>query len=115
MTVEPLHTDGKKPIPLPTDEPEPEGEDEDGDGDWGLVRRWLSPGQVSEDYAPCYECPRYFGNETSCDLVTVYEFNQTVVSQCATTRDLTVVFMVSLAFWNGESVLLRNIASVVHN
>lgn len=103
--MEPLHTEGKK-LPLP-----PPDEDEDWDEDWegdghghesdtedgggaGLARRWLSPGEVSEEYAGCYACPRFYGNET-CELVKEYEFNETVVSQCATTLDLSVVWMVS--------------------
>ena len=46
LTVEPLPTDGKKPIPLPTGV---DGHEyEEGDEHEGLVRRWLGPGQVSK-------------------------------------------------------------------
>ncbi|SPO07030.1 uncharacterized protein DNG_09724 [Cephalotrichum gorgonifer] len=91
LTVEPLHTDGAKPTPLPPDEDEAEDEGGRGDLNLGLSRRWLSPGQVSEEDVGCYTCARWAGNET-CDLVTTYKFNQTAVIQCAATWDAITIF-----------------------
>ena len=79
-SIEPLPTDGAKPTPLPINE----DDEEDEDGDDSVVRRWLEPGKIGEEYSGCYSCPGAVKNET-CRLVTVYEFNQTVVSQCVDT------------------------------
>lgn len=91
-SVEPLPTDGAKPIPLPTyeedeeedDDDESEYDEEEEDGGDPLLRRWLQEGKIGEEYAGCYSCPNSVRNET-CHLVTVYEYNQTVISQCVDT------------------------------
>lgn len=84
-SIEPLPTGGAKPIPLPTnEEEEEEDEEEKGGRDDKLARRWLQPGKIGEEYSGCYSCPSTTRDE-NCHLVTVYEFNETVVSQCVDT------------------------------
>jgi len=73
----------KKPTPLPIEEdsapaPAPEGS--------SVARRWLQPEQIGEEYSYCRTCPSS-ASGSNCPVVKVYEYNQTVVSQCTLGND----------------------------
>ncbi|KEZ43274.1 hypothetical protein SAPIO_CDS4710 [Scedosporium apiospermum] len=83
-SVEPPELPGdKKPTPLPIEEesaaaPAPEGS--------SVARRWLQPEQIGEEYSYCRTCPSS-ASGSNCRVVKVYEYNQTVVSQCTLGND----------------------------
>lgn len=78
-----------------------------------LLRRWLEPGLIGEEYAPCLSCPSKTANET-CKRVENYEYNQTVISQCFKEQLVNYPngttgidwFMVSLSLFAAERVCL---------